>query len=119
MSVIFKPLFDILTGNVAVCNNILYNYLIMLVIGEISFRAAFSLVGDAYDLGIIHGKTSGSILHWVLRFPIYTTIAYILRGGIWLYEAVLSIPGWIWLSVLGCTIGGIVFVVLIKRKISA
>ena len=38
MSVIFKPLFDILTGDVAVCNNVLYNYLFMFLVGEVAFR---------------------------------------------------------------------------------
>ena len=68
MKIILKPLFDIITGDVAVCNNVLYNYLIMLIVGEIAFRFAFSLVGDVYDTGIIRGKNSGSILFWIIRF---------------------------------------------------
>ena len=47
MSIILKPLFEILTGEVAVCDNIPLNYVIMLGIGEIAFQAARSLVGDA------------------------------------------------------------------------
>lgn len=56
MSIILKPLFEILTGEVAVCDNILLNYVIMLGIGEIAFQAAHSLVGDAYRAGMISGK---------------------------------------------------------------
>ena len=80
MSIVLKPLFDILTGDVAVMNNVLYNYLIMLVVGEIAFRVAFSLVGDAYNLGLISGKSAGSILHWIIRLVIYVaTSLFITR----------------------------------------
>ena len=41
MSIILKPLFEILTGEVAVCENILLNYAIMLGIGETSHVFAF------------------------------------------------------------------------------
>lgn len=66
MITILKPLFDILTGDVSVMDNMLYNYLIMLVVGEIAFRFAFSLFGDAYDIGIINGKSADSILHGII-----------------------------------------------------
>lgn len=105
MSVIFKPLFDILTGDVAVCNNVLYNYLFMFLVGEVAFRFACSLVGDAYHSGIISGRTAGSILHWVIRLVIYVLLAYVLlayvlRAGIWAYNFVIGIPLWVWLVLL-------------------
>lgn len=96
MKVILKPLFEILTGDVAVCDNIIYNYLIMLIVGEIAFRFAFSLVGDAYDANPISGKSMGSILHWGIRLIIYVIIAYLIRGAIWLYNFIVGIPHWVW-----------------------
>lgn len=97
---ILKPIFDILTGDVAVCDNVLYNYLVLLLVGEIAFRCAYSLVGDAYRSGVIGGRAAGSILHWIIRLPIYLVIAYILRTGIWVYNFIIAIPTWIWLTLL-------------------
>lgn len=103
MSIILKPLFEILTGEVTVCENILLNYAIMLGIGEIAFQAARSLVGDAYRAGMISGKSAGSLLHWIIRLLIYVLIAYLLRAAIAIYLFFASIPGWIWICIVGIT----------------
>lgn len=100
MAPILKPIFDILTGDVAVCDNVLYNYLVLFLVGEIAFRCAHRLVGDAYRSGIICGRAAGSILHWVIRLPIYFVIAYMLRAGIWVYNSIIAIPTWVWLTLL-------------------
>ena len=103
MSIILKPLFEILTGEVAVCDNILLNYVIMLGIGEIAFQTARRLVGDAYHSGLIIGRIAGSILHWIIRLFIYVVIAYLLRTLIAIYLFFASIPGWVWLCIIGIT----------------
>lgn len=103
MSIILKPLFEILTGEVAVCENILLNYAIMLGVGEIALHAAYCLVGDAYRSGTISGKSAGSILHWIIRLLIYVLIAYLLRAAIAIYLFIFSIPGWIWICIVGIT----------------
>lgn len=100
MALILKPAFDILTGDVAVCDNVLYNYLILLIVGEIAFRGTYSFVGDAYRSGIINGRTAGSVLHWIIRLLTYWGVAYLLRIGIWIYHFVMCVPGWVWLAVL-------------------
>lgn len=114
MIAILKPLFEILTGDVAVCDNIIYNYLIMLIVGEIAFRFAFSLVRDAYDAGAISGKTAGSVLHWIIRLVIYIVIAYLIRGAIWIYNFVTSVPHWVWWMCFGLIVGGMLAFVIIK-----
>lgn len=120
MSLIFKPVFEILIGDVAVCDNILYNYLILLLVGEVAFRCAYGLVGDAYHSGAISGRAAGSILHWVIRFPIYVVIAYLLRAGIWIYNFILDIPMWVWLTLLVMCLlviaATICFIIIHKRK---
>lgn len=114
MSIILKPLFDILTGDVVVMDNVLYNYLIMLAVGEIAFWFAFSLVGDAYDIGIINGKSAGSILHWIIRLVIYVAIAYLLRGGIWLYKFVIGVPHWVWWTLTGVIVAAMILVIVLR-----
>lgn len=100
MSVIFSPMFDILTGDVAVCDNVLYNYLFMFLVGEFAFRLTYSRVGNAYRSGAIGERVSGSILHWVIRIVVYVILAYALRAGIWTYNFVIGIPPWVWLVLL-------------------
>jgi len=96
MIIILKPLFEVFTGDVAVMDNVICNYLIMLIVGEIAFRGAWRFVGDLYHLGLIEGKSSGSLIHWVVRFIFYVVTAYIIRGGIWLYGFFILMPHWIW-----------------------
>lgn len=107
MRSILAPLFEILTGDVAVCDNILINYAIMLVVGEIAFRVARSLVGDAYRFGLIDGKSLGSLLHWVIRLFLYVVIAFILRALIAVYRFAIGLPAWVWLGLLALMTTGI------------
>ena len=116
MKVILKPLFEILTGDVAVCDNIIYNYLIMLIVGEIAFRFAFSLVGDAYDANLISGKSLGSMLHWGIRLIIYVVIAYLIRGAIWLYFFIVGIPHWVWWTGLGLIVAIMIAVIVLRFR---
>ncbi len=118
MKVILKPLFEILTGDVAVCNNIIYNYFIMLGVGEIAFRLAYDTVGRGYRSGDIHGKAMGSLLHWSIRLIIYVVIAYILRGILWINAIIESIPTWVWWLLLGgaaLIIGIMAFLIIWKN----
>lgn len=112
MRIILMPLFEILTGDVAVCDNVLMNYVIMLVIGEIAFRVARSLIGYAYHSDMIDGKAVGSILHWLLRLFVYILIAYVLRTVIAIYYFVVGIPAWVLWSALAITITGIAVLVI-------
>ncbi|MDD3228053.1 MAG: hypothetical protein PHE09_02450 [Oscillospiraceae bacterium] len=122
MSIIFKPLFQVLTGNVAVMDNVLYNYLIMLVVGEIAYRLAWGFVGNLYRIGAIEGRTSGSCIHWSIRLVAYVLCAYMIRGFIWIYEFVLNIPHWIWGGLIGISACALVTAIIVtnfrKRKIT-
>lgn len=115
MKIILKPLFDILTGDVAICDNILYNYLVLLVVGEVAYRIAWRFVGNLYRVGAIDGRASGSIIHWSIRFIGYVTCAYVIRGGIWLYNFVVAVPHWIWWLMAGIIVLMIVTIVILKR----
>lgn len=76
MKNILKPIFEMITGEYILFDNILYNYILynyiaIGVIGLIALKAAWNIVGNLYDLGIIEGKTSGSIIHWGIRFFVF------------------------------------------------
>lgn len=101
MSVIFKPLFEVLTGKIMVHDNILYNYVILLLVGEFAFRIAFKIVGELYGSDNIGGSMIGSLLHWTFRLGAYICVAYLLKVTIWLYSLIKSIPTWVWWTILG------------------
>ncbi len=101
MGAVFKPLFEFLTGDIVVCGNVVYNYLIMLIVGEIAYQLSFRCVHNAYHSGVINGKFAGSILHWTIRVIFYTVTAYLIRGVIWLSHLISDIPNWVWWSALG------------------
>ena len=67
---------------------VIYNYIILSIIGVIALKVAWNFVGKLYDYGIIIGKSSGSIIHWIIRLMIFTVLFYILGGIIWLTKLV-------------------------------
>lgn len=116
MSVILKPLFDVLTGDVAVMDNVLYNYLILLVVGEIAYQVAWNLVGDLYHMGAIGGRASGSIIHWGTRLITYVSCAYIIRGCIWINEFVLAVPHGVWWLLMGIVASIILTIIVVNVR---
>lgn len=117
MSVILKPLFEVLTGEVMIHDNILYNYVILLLVGEFAFQFAFRTVGELYRSGDISGSMIGSLLHWIFRLGAYVCVAYLLKATIWVYSLIKSIPVWVWWTTLGISVVVVICgVVLEVRK---
>ena len=88
MKQILKPVFEMITGEYVLFDNVIYNYIILSIIGVIALKVAWNFVGKLYDYGIIIGKSSGSIIHWTIRLMIFTVLFYILSGIIWLTKFV-------------------------------
>lgn len=90
MKNILKPIFEMITGEYILFDNILYNYIAMGVIGLIALKTAWNVVGNLYDLGIIEGRKSGSIIHWGIRFFVFMTVFYFCNLIIWLSKFIYS-----------------------------
>lgn len=114
MSIILKPLFEILTGDITICDNILCNYLFLLIIGELSYCVAYRSVGNLYNSGAITGRSVGSIIHWVIRIPFFILAAYILRFFIWLYTFVTSVPPQVWWALLAILLICIILFIVLR-----
>ena len=84
MKVILKPIFEMITGEYVMFDNIIYNYIIMTVIGLFAFGIAWRCVGKLYDNNIISGKNSGSLIHWTIRLVVFIALFYIFNLLIWL-----------------------------------
>ena len=84
MKQILKPVFEMITGEYVLFDNVIYNYITLSIVGIIALKVAWDFVGKLYDYGIIMGKLSGSIIHWTIRLITFIVLFYILSGIIWL-----------------------------------
>lgn len=84
MKFILKPIFEMITGEYVIFDNIIYNYIIMTVIGLFAFGIAWRCVKKLYDNNIISGKNSGSLIHWTIRLVVFVALFYIFNLLIWL-----------------------------------
>lgn len=90
MKQILKPVFEMITGEYVLFDNIIYNYITLSIVGIIALKVAWDFVGKLYDFGIIMGKSSGSIIHWTIRLITFIVLFYILSGIIWLTKIIYS-----------------------------
>lgn len=74
MRELFSFIFDKITDPLTLPIHPLWEWLILLVIGEIAYRFAFRKVGNLYRTGAINGRFMGSLLHWIIRFLIYVPV---------------------------------------------
>lgn len=84
MKNILKPIFEMITGEYVLFDNVIYNYITLSIVGIIALKVAWNFVGKLYDYGIIMSKSSGSIIHWTIRLITFIVLFYILSGIIWL-----------------------------------
>ena len=61
MKFILKPIFEMVTGEYVMFDNIIYNYIIMTFIGLFAFGIAWRCVGKLYDNNIILRKENNLI----------------------------------------------------------
>ncbi len=78
----FKFLFEIFISPLGLPINVIYEYFILLFVGEVAYRWAYSLVGKLLGEGILSNKTLASATHWIIRAVIYIVIWAVLRLGI-------------------------------------
>lgn len=81
-----KPIYEIITGEFILFENIIGNYIAMGVIGIIAFIIAWNFVGLLYDSKIISGKNIGSFIHWTVRLIVFVILFYVSLGIIWIIK---------------------------------
>lgn len=84
MKQILKPIFEMITGEYILFENIIQNYIAMTIIGIIAFSIAWKTVEKLYQNHIIEGKIIGSIIHWSVRLIVFLIVFYIAIGFLWL-----------------------------------
>ncbi len=88
MKQIMKPIFELLTGECILFDNVIYNYIGLGIVGVLAFVIAWRCVGMLYDYGIIDDKETGSIIHWCLRLISFFVIFYLFSWMIWLINII-------------------------------
>jgi hypothetical protein len=100
MSGLFKLIFEGIVGSFTVSDNILHNYLIMGLIGMISFPISIWFVHHLYRDDFISGKILGSISFWI-TYTIVTLVLMMLSAFVfYLVKLVLSVHFLIWIIVV-------------------
>ena len=107
MKQILKPIFEIVTGEYILFDNIIYNYIAMAIIGLIAYRIAWKCVRKLYNNDIISGKGIGSITHWTIRLIVFSLIFYVCSFFIWITKFIYTYKT----IILGCAIGIIIIMV--------
>lgn len=105
MKEIFKFIFERFTDPLTLPIPVLYEYIVLMVIGEIAYILAYKKVGNMYHEGWISGGPSGSFFHWFFRGVFFIIIWAGLYGVIQLYYFFDTnrIMAYIILSALGIT----------------
>ena len=90
MKSVLKPIFEIITGEYILFDNIIYNYIAMAIIGLFAYRIAWKCVEKLYNYNIISGKNIGSLIHWTIRLMVFSLIFYTFVFLIWLTKFIYT-----------------------------
>lgn len=91
MSELFKYVYSVCIDPLELPLEWYYEYLILAVIGAVSYIAAFKKVGKLYNTGVINTRISGSFFHWAIRIVFFVTIWAVTNGAINLYYYICNI----------------------------
>lgn len=117
MKKILKPIFEMLTGEYILFENIIQNYVAMSIIGCIAYVVAKKSVRWLYDEKFINGKNIGSIIHWTIRTIVFFIVFYVCSGFLWLTKFIIKYKNVILNSIIILVISIIVFKNIRKYKL--
>ena len=103
MSELLSFLFEQATDPLTLPISPVAEWIVLLLINELVYRMAYSMVGDLYSFGCISGRTAGQLVHWILR-----TICFFVVWGV--VSAVIIIGQFIVEHWIVITVGVLVLV---------
>ena len=86
----FKFIFELATEPLGLPIEWYYEWIILLVIGEIAYHVAYDKVGILYHSGFISGRSAGSFVHWMIRTVVFAAIWAVTYGVIWSGKFVMA-----------------------------
>lgn len=103
-----KLLFEYIISSFSLFDDSIKNYTVMAIIGAIAFSVAYNAVGELYSFGIIGGRESGHVLHWIIRLIVFGVIYYVFATIMQIYNWFHGLPDYKW-WVLGTIIMLLIF----------
>ena len=102
-----KVLYEILVSPLGLPINPIWEYFIILLVGEIAHELAF---------WISPGGVFGSLIYWVSKFLVFVAVWAILYGVISAVKFVIS--NWIWFIIVGIIllIVSIILIIIFKKR---
>ena len=86
----FKFIFDLATEPLGLPIEWYYEWIILLVIGEIAYHVAYDKVGALYHSGSISGRSAGSFVHWIIRTAVFVAFWAVTYGVIWTGKFIMA-----------------------------
>lgn len=86
----FRFIFELATEPLGLPIEWYYEWIILLVIGEIAYQIARDKVGVLYHCGSISGRSAGSFVHWIIRTVVFAAIWAVTYGVIWIGKFVMT-----------------------------
>ena len=114
MRELFSFIFDQFTDPFSLPIDPRYEWAILGAIGLVAFFASYSIVGDLYASGDIHGRFLGSLFHWTIRLLIFAAIWFVVY---W----VIVIGQWVaahWGVLLGIAVAFLVVCLIVRYIIN-
>lgn len=94
-----KLLFEYIVSSFSLFEDPIKNYTVMAIIGAIAFSVAYRAVGVLYSFGIIGGRESGHVLHWIIRLIVFGVIYYVFATIMQIYNWFHGLPDYKWWAV--------------------
>lgn len=80
----FKFVFDLATEPLGLPVEWYYEWIILLVIGEIAYQIAYDKVGTLYHGDFISGRVEGLFFRWIIRTIYFFAMRAVTYGVIWI-----------------------------------
>ena len=109
----FKFIFELATEPLGLSIEWYYEWIILLVIGEIAYHVAYDKVGALYHSGSISGRAAGSFIHWIIRTVVFVAVWAVTYGVIWIGKFVMAHKVQVTIG-----IGSIVAVVIVVKLLA-
>lgn len=109
-----KLLFEYLISSFYLFEDPIKNYVAMAIVGCIAYIIAYGEVGLLYHLGLIDGRESGHMLHYIIRFVVFVFIFFICTIVIRAYNWFHDLPVYKWWVIV--SIAGIYIIAQLVKK---
>ena len=112
-----KVIYKYYIESFSILDNPLYDCIILVLVGLATLYISYRMVGMLYCENIIVSRKIGSILHWGIRFIVFSVICFTLDKAVRLYKLIMEIPKEVINLIIGTVVIVIVALAVVKLKV--